>query len=361
MILVKLARRNILFLSNERSRRNGWATVATELVEGLQNFCDVFQLTQKNDSNNLENNIIDEGWFYNPLKCCRNLKRVLQITSGRKWDVLICAVEPLLPLAVAIKKNLNIPKLILIGHGSHIYFPFVEWPRKWINLSAARSVDYLVVPSQFTAKKVKEWWKGDIEIISWGVNTSIYYPDESTEKEQAFVFVGELKERKGVTTLLRAFKKLLEQFPETCMYFAGHNSIVYKDLAHSLGITERLIFLGALEQPELIQLYRKCLCHVLPSVNTYNSFEGFGLVHLESNACGIPTIGSNATANQEVIEDGFSGYLCEQNDEDSLFQKMSSILSKQEEYKLLCQGALVYARQFSWNLAVEQFHKLILR
>ncbi|RJQ70880.1 MAG: glycosyltransferase family 1 protein [Desulfobacteraceae bacterium] len=59
----------------------------------------------------------------------------------------------------------------------------------------------------------------------------------------------------------------------------------------------------------MVEIYRDADALLLPS-----RLEGFGLVALEAQACGLPVIATRGSALPEVIEDGVTGILCAQDD-----------------------------------------------
>ena len=76
----------------------------------------------------------------------------------------------------------------------------------------------------------------------------------------------------------------------------------YVRLAHSLGIAERVKFVGRREDIE--RFYGAGDVFVLPT-----AYEPFGLVHLEALACGLPVITTATAGGAEVIEPGRNGYV----------------------------------------------------
>jgi glycosyltransferase involved in cell wall biosynthesis len=77
-------------------------------------------------------------------------------------------------------------------------------------------------------------------------------------------------------------------------------------------ITERIAqlgleveFTGSLTHQELLQTYSEARLNALPSNSEGLHFEGFGLIHLEANACGTLTVGTLGSGNEDAIQDGF--------------------------------------------------------
>jgi glycosyltransferase involved in cell wall biosynthesis len=101
------------------------------------------------------------------------------------------------------------------------------------------------------------------------------------------LFVGRLVPYKGVDVLLRAFRYV----PGVLVLVGeGPLRISLERLAVDLGLADRVRFVGALAHEELIAHFHAADVLVLPSV-TPN--EAFGLVQLESHACGVPVVSTD--------------------------------------------------------------------
>jgi glycosyltransferase involved in cell wall biosynthesis len=350
---------NILFITDELGKTSGRATVGTELIAEMRRNHNVIVFSCKEDSNNVGNNLISGGNYNNVLTLFLDTARAFRKLRGRQIDAIVCNIEPYLPLAAMLKRRLGKPRLILLGHGTYAYFPFVRGVRKFINRWFARYLDVIVVPSRYTYDKVRAWWNGPLAIVHWGVNAEDYYPIEGVTKENAFICVGALKERKGVDTLLLAFAEIVKRYPQTKLYLVGVPTKKYIKLSADLCIAESVEFTGKTSHTELLHYYSASLCHILVSVNTESAFEGYGLVHLEANACGIPSIGAAGTANEDVIIDGYNGYLCAQGDYGQLATLMGRILEADPEYKQMCANALRHSQGCTWHNAAAQLLALI--
>ena len=88
----------------------------------------------------------------------------------------------------------------------------------------------------------------------------------------------------------------------------------------------QVLFLDQIGNDALIEVYSKSICNILPSINKDNHFEGFGLIHLEANACGTPSIGSLDCGNESAIINGKTGFLCKQKDVVSIQNRMEDII-----------------------------------
>ena len=113
--------------------------------------------------------------------------------------------------------------------------------------------------------------------------------------------VGIYKPRKNHAGLLRAFRRMLENGANTQLVIAGpmaEGEPVLRRLAAELGVSERVVFTGFVDEPDLPALYSAaCVC-ACPSM-----YEGFGFTVLEAMACGTPVVCSSTTSLPEVAGD----------------------------------------------------------
>lgn len=338
---------HVVILTNQVGTDNGWATVSHYLAQGLAGSAQLTLLTQQQ---------IGSPLGVGPLATFAAFLRVIR--QVRAADLLICNVEPQMPLAVLLKRWWRC-RLLLIGHGTYIYFPYMRGALRWWRRRLARAADVIVVPSDFTARHVRQWWRGSLQIVAWGVDVERYRPVATDATvEAAFVSVGQPKERKGTSVLLQAFARLLQRHPQARLYFVGATPGAYEAQASAL-CGEQVVFTGHADHDALLRYYSHALCHVLPSRNVADAMEGFGLVHLEANACGVPSVGSLGTANESVIEPGINGELVDADDIDALSDAMARFIEQPEYAAALRASSLDFARAHTWQPAVLRFRQII--
>ncbi len=164
------------------------------------------------------------------------------------------------------------------------------------------------------------------------------------------LYMGGLDWRKNVAALLRAYARSGCQAPLAIAGQVRPSSSGFPDLnaeAMRTGITERVKFLGWIDEVDKAALYRNALAFVFPS-----RYEGFGLTPLEAMACGTAVLCSNATSLPEVVGD--AALLFDPNDEAQLAAHITSVVNNQGLRDRLCGSGLEQAARFSWRATAQQ-------
>jgi D-inositol-3-phosphate glycosyltransferase len=160
-----------------------------------------------------------------------------------------------------------------------------------------------------------------IRIIPCGVNLDLFRPIDQQRARRRFnmngdgvlLFVGRIVPIKGLDRLLMAMSYLEGERPIKLLVIGGddQNPTPRKDLrnlAKELGISDRVMFLGFVDHEELPWFYSAADACVIPSFH-----ESFGLVALESLACGTPVIATKVGAMESIIWSGQTGYVVDDN------------------------------------------------
>lgn len=166
--------------------------------------------------------------------------------------------------------------------------------------------------------------------------------------------VGYLIERKGHHLVIEALGRL-PHF-QLLIVGTGPERAALESLAASLGVAERVRFVGAVPQPELAAYYSAADMLVLAS-----SREGWANVLLEAMACGTPVVATRIWGTPEVVAAPVAGRLVAERSAGSLVDAIEDL------YARLPGRADVrrYAEQFDWSETtkgqLELFHRIIAR
>jgi glycosyltransferase involved in cell wall biosynthesis len=149
------------------------------------------------------------------------------------------------------------------------------------------------------------------------------------EEQLLILHVARLVEVKGTRYLLRAFARVARTHDRVRLKIIGDGPLrrPLHALAASLGVGDRVEFLGALPHAEVLSSMRKAAMLVLPGIRTATGREeGLGMVLLEAAATGVPIIGSRVGGIPECIVDGKTGFLVPERDEEALARRMAELL-----------------------------------
>ncbi len=161
--------------------------------------------------------------------------------------------------------------------------------------------------------------------------------------------VGQLTPRKGQLELISAFKQVVGEISGALLLIVGaplfNRDEQYaerlKETAKELGIENQVVFTGA----------RKDVAAVMQSLDLLvvnSSAEPFGLVALESLACGTPVLAAISGGIPELIEHEKTGWLVPQGDEQALAQAMVYLCGRPEVGRQLAKlGKLQMSSRFS--------------
>ncbi|MGP8022610.1 MAG: glycosyltransferase family 4 protein [Methanobacterium sp.] len=179
----------------------------------------------------------------------------------------------------------------------------------------------------------------------------------SIEKSDV-IFAGRLIKEKNTDLLLRALVQVKKSLPNIKCFIIGdgpekRNLEILRDDLHLRGNVE---FLGFLEDQSLISHLKSSLVFALPSTR-----EGFGMVVLEANACGLPVVVINhpMNASKDLVKDNITGFIAEFS-EDSLSDKILEGINGKCSMEDSC---IDFARGYDWDEIVtdlEDFYREVL-
>lgn len=90
--------------------------------------------------------------------------------------------------------------------------------------------------------------------------------------------------------------------------------------------TERLVWHGEKTMTEIAAIYAKSALYVWPGCG-----EAYGLAYLEAQSVGLPVVAFNTAGVPEVVDNGFSGILTEQGNDDEFANAITRLLTNDEE------------------------------
>ena len=151
------------------------------------------------------------------------------------------------------------------------------------------------------------------------------------------LYVGRIEWRKGIGTLIYAFKETLKKIPKARLLIVGggrtkaaqeldKNEVNrLRNIAKELRLEEKVFFLGPHKQKDLNAFYNLASVCVVPSY-----YEPFGIVPIEAMACGTPVVASKIGGLQYTVKDGKTGFLAKVRNYRDLSAKINKVISKED-------------------------------
>ncbi len=197
--------------------------------------------------------------------------------------------------------------------------------------------DYLVENCGIPREKV--------HAVGGGINVDATLSGEVKRTGNKILYIGRDFQRKGGDLVVKAFRILKKECPETELYIAGpaKNPLSKEEEA------DGIYFLGEQSRAQLNELYSRCDVFCMPS-----RFEAYGLVFAEALAFGLPCIARNAFAMKEFIRDGRNGYLIDNDDERKLADKMKLALKNETMKQYVYEQREWYLKEYSWESVVKR-------
>jgi L-malate glycosyltransferase len=172
------------------------------------------------------------------------------------------------------------------------------------------------------------------------------------EDEKIITHISNFRKVKRIDDIVKIFYNIQKEIPAKLMMVGeGPEKQMAEDLCYSLGIYDKVVFFGNSSEIDKILCYSDLF--LLPSET-----ESFGLAALEAMACGVPVISSNSGGLPEVNIEGYSGYLSDVGDVESMSKNAISILKDEFKLKQFKLNAKEVAARFDILNIVPMYEKV---
>jgi alpha-1,6-mannosyltransferase len=210
-----------------------------------------------------------------------------------------------------------------------------------------------LVASDRLARVLREWGVHNVHVAKLGVNIDIFHPNKADREpirrslgvehgRKLLLYVGRLAKEKNTAKLLKAFTILNERQPDTFHFLVIGEGPQRKQLEKLRAQHANVSWIRYCADPrELARYYRAADLFVHPGVQ-----ETFGLVALESQACGTPVVGIRGSAMDDLIFHDQRDWAGE-NSAESLADAVERI-SARDLRKLGADAALTAERLHAW-------------
>jgi glycosyltransferase involved in cell wall biosynthesis len=248
--------------------------------------------------------------------------------------------------AVMLGKEFELP-VVITGRGTDLnLIPDYALPRRQIRWAAEQAAGLVTVCAALAEPLVRLGIPRDkVTVLRNGVDLSLFTPQDRGQIRAemglagpVLLSVGWLIPRKGHHIAIDALSRL----PGVTLLIAGSGpeGEALAALARTLGVDNRVRFLGQVEQQRLPSLYSAADALLLASDR-----EGWANVLLEAMACGTPVVASDVWGTAEAVTAPEAGRLFSPLDAPSLAAAIARLLADPPARA----ATRAYAEQFSWD------------
>ena len=207
---------------------------------------------------------------------------------------------------------------------------------------------------------------GNVRVIPAGVDLELFRPMNQAEAKDilgwngqpTILYVGRIEPLKGVELVVRALARMETADGVRFVVaggdpgFDGHLDEL-KRVAQSVGVEDKVAFVGSVEHAELPTYYNAADVFVLPSY-----YESFGLAALEAMACGTPVVASGVGGLPSFIVSGESGYLVAKRQPDSFGERLDLLLGDENLRESMGRAGRSTAEAMGWGRMISDLADL---
>jgi phosphatidylinositol alpha-1,6-mannosyltransferase len=238
---------------------------------------------------------------------------------------------------------------------------------------ALAAADGIVAVSRFTRDMLVDEFgvpSGKIELVSNGVDLERFVPRPrpdylvaryGLEGRPVLLTISRLYARKGMDRVIESLPIVIRRFPDLVYLIVGEGS--YRPTLEALvahhDLGRNVVFAGAVPDYELTEHYSLGDVFIMANREMPDGeTEGFGLVFLEANACGLPVIAGKAGGSVDAVTDLVNGLVVDGDDTESIAAAIIRMFEDDGLRESLCAAGAEVAQASGWDRRVEQFLRL---
>jgi glycosyltransferase involved in cell wall biosynthesis len=210
-----------------------------------------------------------------------------------------------------------------------------------------RSADAVIANSEVTRQGVEQLTGplALLRVIHPGADSPVAVAER--HPDPTLVTVAHLEPHKNQENVIRALAALAGRHPRLRYELVGKgpDQERLERLARSLGVGDRVAFLGSLPHEAALGELARCHLHVMPSIH-----DAFGVAHVEAMAAGLPAIGGEGTGAEDIAAAGEGMTLVPPGDVTALARAIERLVADDAGRERLGEAARrTAAEHFSWS------------
>ncbi len=191
--------------------------------------------------------------------------------------------------------------------------------------------------STWLASQAEELRPGTNAIVApMPVATERFVPGGARESSR-FLFAGRLNRQKGLDHLLKALAAMTRP-AMLDVVGDGTDAKSLRLMASQLGVSDRVVWHGQLDQNGLLKMYQAATAVIVPSTD-----EGLGLVAAEALLCEAPVVAFRSGGLTDIIKEGSTGFLVTPGKTAEFARALDTVLESPERARTLGKAGRSFA------------------
>jgi len=169
-------------------------------------------------------------------------------------------------------------------------------------------------------------------------------------------FIGRFEKQKGLIEFIDSIPIINFNNPQIKFVIGGDGSLkdeVTRKL-HELRLDDKVELLGWIPQKDLPQTIRKLKLLVMPSYS-----EGLPTIALEAMACGTPVLATPVGGIPDIIKDGITGYILDNNTPNCIAKKIQEIFNQSNGDIISRNAKKIILEKYTFDTAVIRYQQII--
>ena len=293
-------------------------------------------------------------------------RRMAQLITERDIDTVWFGSSTPMALMGAAARRAGASRVVASTHGHEVGWSMVPGGRSVLR-AIGRRTDCLTYVSRYARNRFRDCFGPDVawEPMPGGVDSTVFRPDpqgramirarHGIDDRKVIVCVSRVVARKGQDTLVESLPQILHEVPDAHLLIVGPGDYAesLRNRANALGVAEHVTFTGPVDYDELVAHYCAGDVFAMP-VRTQGggfSVEGLGIVFLESQACGVPTIAGDGGGAPETVQDGVTGDVVDGTDVAAVASCVAALLTDAERAASYAERGRAYVQDaWNWNV-----------
>lgn len=244
--------------------------------------------------------------------------------------VLLAGHIYLAPLAWVLARRLGLP-FVAFAYGQEVWRGGAPVGTASLDRvlrgKALRSAARVLVPGSFTTGLLVDWGVAAERIVAVPYGADPHPWNAPSDNARTLLSVARLVPRKGIDMVIYALRELSPDV-QYRVVGAGPDEARLRALARTMGVSDRVHFLGRLDEQALAREYAACTIFVLPArVTDDGQREGYGLVYFEAAASGRPVVAGRSGGEVDAVVDGETGLLVDAASPDPVRDALAGLLA----------------------------------